>query len=120
MQEWDPALWELRYIEKIIERFNNPDLSDFVARVGRGPIRKLGPDDRLVKPARTYIQTMHEDPVNLIETIMSALTYENSEDQEAVRLKELRTRMGILGAFKEITGLDDRDELVEAIAKKLD
>lgn len=39
------------YITKIIERFKNPHLNDSVKRVGRAPIRKLGPQDRLIRPA---------------------------------------------------------------------
>lgn len=40
-----------KYIDKILERFRNPALTDEVSRVGRSPLRKLSPNDRLVSPA---------------------------------------------------------------------
>lgn len=41
------------YIERIFARLHNPYLEDEVERVGREPIRKLDPADRLMKPLVT-------------------------------------------------------------------
>lgn len=40
-----------KYIDTILEHFANPNLMDQVTRVGRSPLRKLSPYDRLVRPA---------------------------------------------------------------------
>lgn len=41
------------YIEKILRRFSNPFLRDECDRVGREPLRKLAPNDRLILPMMT-------------------------------------------------------------------
>jgi mannitol-1-phosphate 5-dehydrogenase len=107
------------YIEKIISRFENPDLSDEVMRVGRGPIRKLGPEDRLVRPALEFIRLKNEEPANLAEVIAAALNYENEADPEAVKLQEMIREKGRLEAFREIAELEEGHPLVQAVEKKL-
>ncbi|MDO4458365.1 MAG: mannitol-1-phosphate 5-dehydrogenase, partial [Ligilactobacillus murinus] len=53
LAKWDFERAELEaYQQKIIERFENPELSDEITRVGRTPIRKLGYDERFIRPIR--------------------------------------------------------------------
>ncbi len=55
IDEFDPDA-HVKYIQKMIQRFSNPFITDEVTRVGRSPIRKLGPNDRLVsQPGSTLI-----------------------------------------------------------------
>ncbi|KHE70763.1 mannitol-1-phosphate 5-dehydrogenase [Halobacillus sp. BBL2006] len=107
------------YIEKIISRFENPDLSDEVTRVGRGPIRKLGPRDRLVRPALEFIRLKNEEPAHLAEVIAATLYYVNESDPEAVKLQEMIQENGRLEAFREIAELEEDHPLVQAVKKKL-
>ncbi|WP_281975021.1 mannitol-1-phosphate 5-dehydrogenase [Halobacillus litoralis] len=107
------------YIDTIISRFENPDLSDEVTRVGRGPIRKLGPKDRLVRPALEYIRLKNEEPVHLAEVIAAALDYRNEDDAEAVELEGMIRKKGKVGAFCEIAEINEDHPLVKAVEKHI-
>ncbi len=108
---------ELRtYAEKIWLRFRNPHLSDRVERVGRNPIRKLGYNDRLVKPARLLLDRGYE-PQALVQGIVAALAFDVSEDEESVRLQKMLSENGVELTIVEVTGLKRDDELVKRIVK---
>ncbi|SDN94947.1 mannitol-1-phosphate 5-dehydrogenase [Halobacillus aidingensis] len=106
------------YVDKIINRFLNPDLSDEVTRVGRGPIRKLGPKDRLVRPAVEYLERVEEDPHYLVEVIAAALSYKNEADSEAKELQEKVLDHGPTAAFKDISELNANHRLVQLVEQK--
>lgn len=101
------------YIKKIISRFKNPYLQDDVTRVGREPLRKLSPTDRLIKPLMTAAG--YGLPVDhLLVGVGAALHYNNPEDKQSVELQEKINAMGVRAAAAEITGLTD-DALLDAI-----
>lgn len=98
------------YIDKIIGRFKNPYLKDDVTRVGREPLRKLSPTDRLTKPLMTAYQ--YGLPVDhLILGIGAALRYNNPNDAQSVELQSKLHERGLLEAIKEITGIMDGELL---------
>jgi mannitol-1-phosphate 5-dehydrogenase len=99
-----------QYINKIISRFKNPILNDAVTRVGRSPLRKIGPNDRLVRPA-TEAMKAGLSFSNLAKAIASALHFDYKEDEEAVKLQEMIKENGILHVLKEVSGLDESDQL---------
>lgn len=101
------------YIEKIIGRFKNPYLQDDVTRVGREPLRKLSPTDRLISPLTTAVS--YGLPVDhLVVGIGAALRYDNPEDAQSVELQAKIAQMGVRAAAAEITDLKD-DTLLDAI-----
>ena len=108
-----------QYINTIIQRFKNPDLSDLVTRVGRAPIRKLGPKDRLVRPAVEYLEWVQETPEHLAEVIAAALVYKNQDDSEASELQELVEKEGALGALQQVADLSEDHPLLTAVDKQL-
>ncbi|GAA5345413.1 mannitol-1-phosphate 5-dehydrogenase [Planifilum fimeticola] len=107
------------YIEQIIGRFQNPHISDDVTRVARSPIRKLGPKDRLVAPARQLI-ARGKRPENLALGIAAALAYDFDGDEEAVRLSQTVKRDGMDGALCKYAGLSREDELVRLVLEQAD
>ncbi|MDM5225233.1 mannitol-1-phosphate 5-dehydrogenase [Cytobacillus sp. NJ13] len=108
-----------KYIDKIIGRFQNAHLNDGVTRVGRSPIRKLGPEDRLVRPA-LQAQKAGLSYTNLAKAIAAALMFDNREDEEAVKLQEMIQENGVAYVLKEVCGLEEASELAKEILKQFE
>lgn|SRR5690625_280839 len=107
-----------QYIATIIERFMNPYISDEVTRVGRGPLRKLGPNDRLIRPALLYMDVTGKEPIHLAKVISAVLHYENQEDAEAVELQDMIIQNGLENTLQTITGLDKSHRLLQIILRE--
>lgn len=109
------------YIEKILSRFANPYLRDEIDRVGRQPIRKLGENDRLIKPLLGTIEYGTENGT-LLKGIAAALKYINNTDPQAVELQTVIREKGLRAALAQYTGLsaDSQEaEKIEAIYQTL-
>lgn len=101
------------YIEKIIGRFANPYLHDEIDRVGRQPIRKLGENDRLIKP---LLGTIEYGTANgtLLKGIAAAFKYQNSDDPQAIELQTSLENIGFLATLSKYTGLaPESDEAIK-------
>ncbi|HWO97207.1 MAG TPA: mannitol-1-phosphate 5-dehydrogenase [Bacillus sp. (in: firmicutes)] len=107
-----------QYIKKIIGRFSNPHISDEVTRVGRSPIRKLGPNDRLVSPAKQYTEIVKEQPIYLAKSIAAALLYDYQQDEEAAAVQETIQSNGLEAAIETYTKLDRETALARLIVEQ--
>lgn len=103
-----------QYIEKIINRFKNSYLNDSVNRVGRSPLRKLGPNDRLVRPA-VEAKKAGLSYTNLAKAIAAALLFDFNEDEEALKLQTMIKEHGVASALKEVSGLDESNEITKEV-----
>jgi len=92
-----------KYIEKIMNRFRNPYIKDDVARVGREPVRKLGPADRLVGPAK-MADEFGLPKTNLLKAIAACLLYDNPEDNQSVQLKKDIKEKGLEEVIEDVLG----------------
>jgi len=102
------------YIEKILARFSNPFLKDECNRVGREPIRKLAPNDRLILPMLTAKKYgLPYD--NLIVSIAAALHFNNPDDPQSVELQANIAKEGLEASIVKYTGIEPTDPLIKEI-----
>ncbi|MEE4568538.1 mannitol-1-phosphate 5-dehydrogenase [Paenibacillus polymyxa] len=108
-----------KYISKILDRFRNPNLTDEVTRVGRSPLRKLSPNDRLVRPAlqaQEYgIRTDH-----LALGMAAACKFDITEDPEAVELQQVIRSQGVSVALTRYTSIPADDPLHRQVLEQYD
>ncbi|WJY17331.1 mannitol-1-phosphate 5-dehydrogenase [Pectobacteriaceae bacterium CE90] len=99
------------YIQKILNRFENPYLHDDVERVGRQPLRKLSAGDRLIKPLLGTLEygLPHD---NLVIGIAAAMHYRSEQDPQANELADLLQKLGPQAALAQISGLDADSKVV--------
>ena len=104
------------YITKILSRFANPYISDDITRVARTPMRKLGYDERFIRPIREAnergLETEH-----LIQTVAKALMYRDVNDEESQQMEKLLTNQSVEAVIREVTQLKD-EALIGEIASE--
>ncbi|MGE6554806.1 mannitol-1-phosphate 5-dehydrogenase [Exiguobacterium artemiae] len=105
------------YIQKNIKRFENPRIHDEIVRVARSPIRKLGPRDRLVKPARELMDRGIEAN-GLAQGIAAALTYSDPNDSESSELNTFIEEHGIRQTVTTYLGLETEERLSQLIVSQ--
>ncbi|WP_110932939.1 mannitol-1-phosphate 5-dehydrogenase [Paenibacillus bouchesdurhonensis] len=93
-----------QYIEQILERFINPYLTDEIGRVGRSPIRKVSPNDRLVRPALLAYKLDIPVP-HLTRAVAAALLFNESSDPESTELQAYIREHGVHAAIEKYTEL---------------
>ena len=86
--------------------YKRQHLSDDLNRVGRGVLRKLGPNDRIVKPLNyLYENNLKHDA--LAKLVSYALQFDNLDDPEQIRMTEMIKDQGIAEFIKEHTELPE-------------
>ena len=98
------------HIKDLLERFANSALGDTVYRVGRDPIRKLGPRDRLVGAAKLCLEH-NITPKNIVKGIYACLKYNYPEDAQAKELQSMLLNKGIKYVINNICKLGNDEKL---------
>lgn len=117
LAKWDFTKEELEdYHAQVINRFKNPYISDDIARVGRTPIRKLGYNERFIRPIRELKERgLSYDA--LMETVGLIYHFDEPKDTESQKLKEMLSKEPLKDVIVETTGLKDDPDLVDEIVK---
>ena len=94
------------YRNKTIKRFENPRIVDNVSRICRTPIRKLGYNERFIKPIREAEELGLSNSA-LLKACSYILTFKSEEDEQSVKLEQLIKEKGVIEALSEVTELTD-------------
>lgn len=103
------------YHKVIISRFENPFIVDDIARVARTPIRKLGFDERFIRPIRE-LKERGLSYQYLLQTVAYVFTYKDETDEQSVQLQALLVEKPLEEVVKEVTGLSDQELIAEIVA----
>ena len=103
------------YHKVIISRFENPFIVDDVARVARTQIRKLGYDERFIRPIRE-LKERGLSYQYLLQTVAYVFSYRDETDEQSVQLQALLAEKSLEEVVKEVTGLTDQDLIAEIVS----
>lgn len=101
-------------IDESLERFSATFVMDDVLRVGRSPLRKLDPTDRLVAPA-TQLEEMGLPNKYLAKCIAALLKFENPDDEQAVELQQEIKENGVEEALSKFSNISKDSPLFNKI-----
>lgn len=103
------------YHKVIISRFENPFIVDDVARVARTPIRKLGFDERFIRPIRE-LKELGLSYHHLLQTVAYVFAYRDEADEQSCQLQSLLSTQALAEVVKEVTGLADQELIAEIVS----
>lgn len=100
-----------------LNKLQNRVIVDTLERNARDPLRKLGPDDRLVGSAR-MVESFGIRPEALAVGIAAAIYYTNDEDPSALELRRMREEKGVDYVLENVCKLDPNGDLAVLIRQK--
>jgi len=108
------------HVESLLTvRYANRDLADPVRRVAREPLRKLGPGDRLVGLVR-LLQGNGLPTRPVAPAIAGALLYEDPDDADSVKVKQMRAELGTEATLCSICGFQTDEPPVAEVLEALE
>lgn len=104
------------YANKIVGRFQNSHISDAITRVARTSIRKLGYDERFIRPIREAKERgLSYDA--LLSTVAYIFEYNDAEDEQSQELQKMLAEQPLNQVIQTVTGLEDADLINEIKGK---
>ena len=111
----DPA-WLEAHIADLTRRFANRALGDTIFRLARDPLRKLGPEDRLVGAAR-LAERAGVTPEALSWGIAAGYCFDDADDPLAVTLQRRIAAEGLDDVLADVSGIE-ADEPLAALVRE--
>lgn len=105
--------------QKAREKYSDWKIVDQLTRHGHDPLRKLGPEDRLIAPARMALRHGIE-PWMIVKAIAVALYFDDPNDEGAVQLQVMRKTKGIAFVLKEVCKLSETEPLTAMILQEVE
>ena len=102
----------MSYHQMIISRFANPKIIDEVTRVARTPIRRLGYDERFIRPIRE-LNERGLSYQNHLDIVGKIFAYQDENDSQSVQLQEKLSTMDFQRLIEEVTGLSNKKIILE-------
>ncbi|MDM7653685.1 MAG: mannitol-1-phosphate 5-dehydrogenase [Lactococcus cremoris] len=102
----------MSYHQMIISRFANPKIIDEVTRVARTPIRRLGYDERFIRPIRE-LNERGLSYQNHLDIVGKIFAYQDENDSQSVQLQEKLSTMDLQRLIEEVTGLSNKKIILE-------
>ncbi len=102
-----------------LNKLQDRNIVDYTERNARDPIRKLGPNDRLVGSARLCLE-YDVIPHNLAIAIAAAIHYEEPSDEFAVALKEMRETQGVDAVLENVCKIEKDGTLGKLVKEKIE
>lgn len=109
-----PLRWLEEHADDLRRRFANRALGDTILRLGRDPLRKLAPEDRLVGAAR-LAERAGVTPRALAWAIAAGYRFDSPEDPIAVRLQGQIHAQGLPAAVQAVSGIGPAEPLGRAV-----
>ena len=102
------------YVARALQRFENPALPDTCVRIGRQPLRKLGREDRFVRPAAALAEAGESTPA-LVAAYRAALDFDAADDEQAIELQENLRELSAEAFVTHVSGIEDGHPLFDAL-----
>lgn len=104
------------FSDDLMRRFDNPELGDTVARVGRDPVRKLAPEDRLSGAAAACVE-QGVMPEHISAAIAAALLFSADGDSAAAEVRRCVAENGPETALSRYCGIGSGNSLLPVILR---
>ena len=101
-----------------LNKLRDRNIVDYIERNARDPMRKLGPDDRLVGSARLCLE-WDVVPENLAVAIAAAIHYNEPSDPFSEELRKIREEEGYDAVLSKVCKIDANGTLGMLIKEKI-